>query len=225
MEDLSDAETVEIETGRDPEASIIWLHGLGADGHDFEPLVPELTVPGGQSLRFVFPHAPVRPITFAGGQTMRAWYDILSLDRDAGEDESGIRQSCALVEALIYREKQRGIPGSRLVLAGFSQGGAMSLFTGTRHTEPLAGIMGLSCYLPLAQTQAEEACEANGKVPMFLAHGTVDPVLPVRRGRHAREVLAALGHEIEWHEYPMPHAVCPPEIADIREWLARVLRV
>ena len=225
MDDLSHVlETIEVETGPDPRAAVIWLHGLGADGHDFEPLVPELAFPEGPNLRFVFPHAPVRPVTINGGMAMRAWYDILSLERDAAQDESGIRHSRTLVEALIRRENQRGIPAERLILAGFSQGGVMSLFTGTRYAESLAGIMGLSCYLPLMGTQSAEAAQANANVPMFLAHGTFDPMLPLQMGQHARDFLGSLGHEIEWHEYPMAHAVCPQEVEDIRAWLLRVLK-
>jgi phospholipase/carboxylesterase len=216
-------DVVEVETGRAPASAVIWLHGLGADGHDFEPIVPELVLPGERALRFVFPHAPMRPVTLNGGYAMRAWYDIAAIDRRAPEDESGIRTSQAAVETLIRRENARGIAVERIVLAGFSQGGAMALFTGTRCSERLAGIMGLSCYEVLARRFAAERVPANQSTPVFLAHGTQDPVVPLELGEEAYRQLQAAGYPVEWHTYSMPHAVCPQEIADIGAWLRRVL--
>ncbi len=216
-------ETVEVETGPAPGAAVIWLHGLGADGHDFEPIVPELNLGPDRPVRFVFPHAPVRPVTLNGGMAMRAWYDILALGRDAPEDETGIRHSAAIAEALIEREAARDIAHRRIVLAGFSQGGAMALFTGTRSRDRLAGIMGLSCYLPLASRQKSEAHPANAATPVFLAHGTYDPVVPLEMGEASQAFLSEQGYAVDWHTYPMPHAVCAEEIADIRNWLRTVL--
>jgi phospholipase/carboxylesterase len=216
-------DAVEIETGRAPAAAVIWLHGLGADGHDFEPIVPELVRPGERALRFVFPHAPIRPVTLNGGYAMRAWYDIIAIDRRAAEDESGIRASQALVETLIRRENARGIATQQVVLAGFSQGGAMALFAGTRYPEKLAGIMGLSCYQLLAARFEAERGAANQSTPVFLAHGLQDPVVPPALGEGACRQLQAAGYPVEWHTYSMPHAVCPAEVADIGAWLRRVL--
>jgi phospholipase/carboxylesterase len=216
-------EVVEVETGRAPTASVIWLHGLGADGHDFEPIVPELVAPGERALRFVFPHAPVRPVTLNGGFAMRAWYDIVAIDRRTTEDESGIRASRALIDALITRENARGIASERIVLAGFSQGGAMALFAGTRYPQRLAGIMGLSCYLVLAGRFAAERVAANQATPIFLAHGSEDPVVAPVLGELARRTLVENGYDVEWHSYSMPHSVCPQEVADIAAWLRRVL--
>jgi phospholipase/carboxylesterase len=218
--DLLDA--VEIETAPTPTASIVWMHGLGADGHDFVDVVPELHLPARPGVRFVFPHAPMRPVTINGGSVMRAWYDI----RDAGgvrrEDAGGVRASQKAIEALIQREKARGVPAASIVLAGFSQGGAMALHTGLRHAERLAGVMALSCSLPLADTVAAEGAPANRDVPIFMAHGTHDPMIPMARARRAYETLTGLGYRVEWHEYPMPHSVCPEEIADITAWLGKV---
>ncbi|MBV9620702.1 MAG: dienelactone hydrolase family protein, partial [Gammaproteobacteria bacterium] len=214
---------VEIETGPQPQAAVIWLHGLGADGHDFEPIVPELARSGLPPLRFVFPHAPVRPVTLNGGYAMRAWYDIIAIDRRTREDEPGIRASQALVEQLIGRENARGIRSERIVLAGFSQGGAMALFAGLRHARPLAGIIGLSCYLLLGDRLLPEREAANAHTPIFLAHGTQDPVVLPFLGDEAHRALAAAGHEVEWHAYPMPHSVSPQEVADLAGWLRRVL--
>jgi phospholipase/carboxylesterase len=216
-------QAVEIETGASPTGAVIWLHGLGADGHDFEPVVPELVRPGERALRFVFPHAPVRPVTLNNGYAMRAWYDIAGLDRRAPEDEAGIRASQSIIESLIARENARGIAAERIVLAGFSQGGAMALYAGPRCRERLAGIMGLSCYLLLAGQFAGERSPANQRTPVFLAHGTQDPMVPVTLGEAARRDLEAAGYEVEWHAYSMPHAVCPQEVADIAAWLRRVL--
>ena len=216
-------ETVEVETGAKPMASILWLHGLGADGHDFEPIVPELAVGLAMPVRFVFPHAPVRPVTINNGYRMRAWYDIAGFDRGALQDEVGIRGSDAAVRALIRRENERGIATSRIVLAGFSQGGAMALFTGLRYPEKLAGIIGLSCYLVLASTIDAERQAANQGNSIFMAHGSSDPVVDVRLGEEARKAAEARDYAVEWHTYPMPHAVCPEEIRDIAAWLKKVL--
>jgi phospholipase/carboxylesterase len=216
-------DVVEVETGRDPVGAVIWLHGLGADGHDFEPIVPELVRPGERALRFVFPHAPIRPVTLNGGFAMRAWYDIVSLERRGPEDEAGIRASQATVEALIRRENARGIATSRIVLAGFSQGGSVALFAGTRYAEKLAGIMGLSCYLLLAGRLATERSSTNQATPIFLAHGLEDPIVAPLLGEQARTALVAAGYSVEWHSYPMPHSVCPQEVADIAQWLRRLL--
>jgi phospholipase/carboxylesterase len=216
-------EAVEIETGRNPQAAVIWLHGLGADGHDFEPIVPELVRPTERALRFIFPHAPMRPVTLNAGYVMRAWYDIIAIDRRAAEDETGIRASQALVTELIGRENARGITTEHIVLAGFSQGGAMALFSGTRYPERLAGIMGLSCYQLLAGRFAAERNPANQATPIFLAHGTQDPVVPLALGEASCRQLQAAGYAVEWHAYSMPHSVCPQEVADIAAWLRRVL--
>ncbi len=214
-------ETVEVETGPDPQAAVIWLHGLGADGHDFEPIVPQLGLE--TPVRFVFPHAPMKPVTINNGMVMRAWYDILSLDRDSAQDEAGIRESAALLEALITREEERGIADSRLVLAGFSQGGAIALQAGLRHRERLAGIMALSSWLPLADSLDNERSEANSDTPVFIAHGLFDPMIPVSLGSQSKELLEARGYSVEWHSYPMLHAVCPEEINHIADWLKHVL--
>ncbi|MBV8401884.1 MAG: carboxylesterase [Acetobacteraceae bacterium] len=216
-------DAVEIETGRQPTGAVIWLHGLGADGHDFAPIVPQLVSPDERALRFVFPHAPVRPVTANGGMPMRAWYDILSLDRRAPQDEAGIRASGAIVGELIRRENQRGIPTQRIVLGGFSQGGAISLFAGPRYPEKLAGIMGLSCYMLLEDLLPAERTRVNFQTPVFLAHGTQDPVVDIRRGTEAKQLLEAGGYPVEWHTYPMPHSVCPQEADDIAAWLRKVL--
>lgn len=216
-------DSVEVETGRNPKAAVIWLHGLGADGHDFEPIVPELVRPGERAVRFVFPNAPVRPVTLNGGYAMRAWYDIAALDRRTVEDESGIRATQVAIEVLIRRENERGIASEHIVLAGFSQGGAMALFAGTRYADQLAGIMGLSCYLVLASRLLTERTAANQATPVFLAHGAEDPVLAPALGEEARRQLQAAGYAVEWHTYAMPHSVCPQEVADIAAWLRRVL--
>jgi phospholipase/carboxylesterase len=216
-------DAVQIETGRNPQAAVIWLHGLGADGHDFEPIVPELVQPSERALRFVFPHAPVRPVTLNGGYAMRAWYDIIALDRRAAEDASGIRASQAVIAEWIRRENARGIPTERIVLAGFSQGGAMALYSGTRYPERLAGIIGLSCYQLLAARFDAERLPANQATPIFLGHGTQDPVVIPSLGEAACRQLQAAGYAVEWHAYSMPHSVCPQEVADIAAWLRRVL--
>jgi phospholipase/carboxylesterase len=217
-------EALEVEVGSvaggSVDASIIWLHGLGADGHDFEPIVPELPLPAGLRARFVFPHAPVQAVTINYGHVMPAWYDVYG---DGRQDADGIRASQARLEALIARERERGVVTRRIVLAGFSQGGAIALQTGLRHSERLAGILALSTYLPLAETLDAEAAAANRGVPIFIAHGTEDPVIPLERAAISRDQLRKLGYQVEWHEYPMPHAVCPEEIADVGAWLGGAL--
>jgi phospholipase/carboxylesterase len=215
-------DAVEIETAPSPDAAVLWLHGLGADGHDFEPLVPELRLPRALRVRFVFPHAPVRPVTLNMGMRMRAWYDIVQLG-GGREDETGIRASQAALETLIARERERGVAAGRIVLAGFSQGGAIALHTGMRHAERLAGILALSTYLPLAATLAAEVSAANRDVPLFMAHGQFDDVIPLERARQSRLALEAVGGKVEWREYPMPHSVCGEEIADIATWLRAIL--
>ena len=216
-------EAVEIETTASPAASVIWMHGLGADGHDFVDIVPELSLPARPGVRFVFPHAPMRPVTINGGYVMRAWYDIRDDGGARREDPAGVRASQKSIEALIQREKERGVPATAIVLAGFSQGGAMALHTGLRHGERLAGVMALSCSLPLADTLATEAAPANRDVPIFMAHGAHDPMIPMARALRARETLTGLGYRLEWHEYPMPHSVCLEEVRDISAWLGLVL--
>jgi len=213
-------ETLEIETGASPRAAVIWLHGLGADGHDFEPIVPELGLPAAPTLRFVFPHAPLQAVTINGGAVMRAWYDITG---DGRQDAAGIRASQARVEALIARERARGVAAPSIVLAGFSQGGAVALQTGLRHPERLAGILALSAYLPLPDTLAHEASEANRGVPIFMGHGTEDPLIPLSWATRSRDHLVALGYAIEWREYQMPHSVCAEEIEDVGRWLSGIL--
>jgi phospholipase/carboxylesterase len=217
-------ETVTVETGPDPTFTIIWMHGLGADGHDFEPLVPELVERTMPALRFVFPHAPVRPVTINNGYAMRAWYDIIGIDRRSAEDFAGIQASAAAIVALIRNENERGIVTSRIALAGFSQGGAMALHVGTRHPEKLAGIIALSCYLPQARTFETERSAANQTTPIFMAHGSQDPVVPYALGDESRQLLASAGFAVEWHSYPMPHSLCEPEVGDLRRWLAARMR-
>ncbi|WP_050475792.1 alpha/beta hydrolase [Herbaspirillum rhizosphaerae] len=216
-------QTIEIETAPNPAAAVIWLHGLGADGNDFVPIVRELDLSGSQPIRFIFPTAPTMPVTVNGGYVMRAWYDIFGPDLVRREDEPGLRASQAMVEALIAKEKARGIPAERIVLAGFSQGCAMTLQTGLRHPEKLAGLMCLSGYLPLAGTIAAESNAANQATPIFMAHGRQDPVVVMQRAEQSRNLLNTLGYQIEWHEYPMQHSVCLEEIEDIGRWLAQVL--
>jgi phospholipase/carboxylesterase len=215
---------VEIEPrGKEATASVIWLHGLGADGHDFEPIVPELGLPAGSAVRFIFPHAPVRPVTINGGMSMRAWYDILGIGPGQPQDEVGVRASEAAVHGLIARENSRGVSCERIVLAGFSQGGAIALHTGLRYPTPLAGIMALSTYLPLADLAEAERHQANHDTPIFMAHGRQDQMVPYGYGRASCEQLQAFGHSLEWHDYPMEHAVCLEQIRDIGAWLQRVL--
>ena len=218
-------ETVEVSPAQAPLGSVIWLHGLGADGHDFEPVVPELRLPASLPLRFVFPHAPVRPVTLNGGMAMRAWYDILSLDKGGPQDEEGIRDSAEILRALIERERTRGLPYERIAVAGFSQGGAIAMHTAIRFEHTLAGLLALSTWLPLQQTlDAEVAKNTRSQartLPVMLAHGTFDPMLPLSLGHDSRDRLTELGFSVEWREYPMQHAVCPQEIADISAWLTK----
>ena len=216
-------ETIEVETAAKPDAAVIWLHGLGADGHDFEPIVPEIVHRGERAWRFVFPNAPVRPVTINGGMPMRAWYDLKGLDRKAAEDVAGFRDTERQVRQLIAREAERGIPARRIVLAGFSQGAAVSLYTAPRFAEGLAGVMALSGYLPGADSFSAERAPANDATAIFMAHGRGDAVLPMALGVHSRDFLKAQGYVVEWHDYPMAHAVCAEEVADIREFLFRVL--
>ena len=211
-------EAVEINTGANPRASVIWLHGLGADGHDFEPIVPELELD--QPVRFVFPHAPVRAVTINQGMRMRAWYDILQFG-PGPEDEAGVRASQKLVAEMIAAEKARGI-GS-IVLAGFSQGGAIVLQSALRHGERLAGVLALSTYLPLHRTLETERNPANHEVPIFMAHGQYDDIIPLKRAEQSRQLLERLGYKVQWRAYPMPHSVCPEEIADISAFLREIL--
>jgi phospholipase/carboxylesterase len=211
-------DAIELTTGAAPRLAVIWLHGLGADGHDFEPIVPELGL--GFPVRFVFPHAPVRPVTINGGMAMRAWYDILGFDRHSKEDAAGIRASAAAVTRLIDREIERGMSPDRIVLAGFSQGGAIALHTALRDPRTLAGVLALSTYLPLNSTLASERNAANASVPIFMAHGTSDSVLPLALAESSRRVLEALGYAVDWHSYAMAHTVCLEEIGAIAAWLA-----
>jgi phospholipase/carboxylesterase len=217
-------EALEIETAPNPAFSIIVLHGLGADGHDFVPICDELDLRSLGGVRFVFPHAPVMPVTLNGGYEMRAWYDIIPTSNGGRvEDEAGLRQSQRAIDALIAREVSRGTPASKIVLMGFSQGCAMTLMAGLRHPEALAALVCLSGYLPLPDTTAAERSIANQSTPIFLAHGAQDDVVVPARGLAARDQLMALGYSVQWHDYPMPHSVCPQEIADINAWLLKVL--
>jgi len=216
-------ECVEVTTGENPVGSVIWLHGLGADGHDFEPIVPELHLPAELSLRFVFPHAPVRPVTINGGMSMRAWYDIVSLDAEGRADAKGVHESTALLEGLIAREIDRGIDAKKIVIAGFSMGGAVAINTALHSKESLAGLMALSTYLPLPSEIADSAGERD--LPVFMAHGSFDPMLPMQWGQASAEKLKETGFTVEWHDYPMAHAVCPEEIRDIRAWLLKTYGV
>ena len=218
-------ETVTVETGPNPTFAIIWMHGLGADGHDFEPLVPELLDAGMPALRFVFPHAPVRPVTINNGYQMRAWYDIIGIDRRSAEDFKGIGESAEAIGGLIHREHARGIASERILLAGFSQGGAMALHLATRHPDEFAGVIALSCYLPLAKDFARSRNTANQTTPVFMAHGTQDPVVPYMLGDESRQLLESGGYAVEWHAYPMPHSLCQEEVADLKTWLRKVLAV
>jgi len=217
---MANPETVEIETGSDPSGSVIWLHGLGADGHDFEAIVPELRLPESLSLRFVFPHAPVRPVTINAGMAMRAWYDIVSLDRDGPVDEAGITDSSAILDALIDREVERGIDAGNILVAGFSQGGAIAINTALQSTRKLAGLMALSSWLALPG--ALEGDNLDTSTPVFIAHGQFDPMVPLQYGRTSADKLIEAGFNVEWHDYPMAHAVCADEISDIRTWLLSV---
>lgn len=216
-------EFIETETGPNPTHTVIWLHGLGADGHDFAPLVPALRIPANCPVRFVFPHAPVQPVTINGGYRMRAWYDILVPSLVRIEDEKGILASEQAIHALIRRENERGVPSERIVLAGFSQGCAMTLHIGLRYPEQLAGLIGLSGYLPLADRAAPHWAKANKTTPIFIGHGTLDPVVTLDRGQSTHDLLASHGYAVQWHTYMMPHSVCPEEVDDIADFLTRVL--
>jgi len=216
-------ETIELDSAANPTVSIIWMHGLGADGNDFVPLVKELDLRGCPGIRFIFPSAGTMPVTINNGYVMRAWYDILVSDLVRREDESGLRASQAQIEALIAREKARGIPANRIILAGFSQGCAMALQTGLRQPEKLAGLMCLSGYLPLADKTAAERTPASLDTPIFMAHGTADPVVQIPRAEQSRDLLTGLGYKVEWHAYRMQHSLCQEEIDDIGAWLKKVL--
>lgn len=229
LPDASDSSllpTVEIETAAEPGCAVIWLHGLGADGHDFEPIVDELDVDRLPAIRFVFPHAPIRPVTINGGYAMRAWYDIVSQDFSLrSEDAQGIRDSAQRIEALIARENARGIADDHIVLAGFSQGGAIALHAGLRHPRRLAGILALSTYVPLADTLAAEAHAANRDVPIFMAHGRGDSVIPYEFAERSGDLLRARGYPLDWHSYFAEHTVCMEELRDVESWLREVLAV
>jgi len=214
---------VELQTGPTPTHSVIWMHGLGADANDFVPIVPELKLSAMPAIRFVFPNAPVRPVTVNNGMAMRAWYDILTFDLIRREDDAGIRLSQGAIEALIARENARGVPSSNIVLAGFSQGCAMTLHTGLRVKEKLAGLVGLSGYLPLSDTAVLERAPANADTPIFMAHGTQDPVVTLQRAQASCDLLKQHGYDVTWKTYPMPHSVCAEEIHDIAAFLKRVL--
>ena len=216
-------ENIEIETAPNPTVAIIWMHGLGADGNDFVPLVKELDLAGLPGIRFVFPHANTMPVTINGGYVMRAWYDIVGTDLVRREDEAGLRASQAQVEALIAREKARGIPASRIILAGFSQGCAMTLQTGLRHPETLAGLMCLSGYVPLSAKVPTERSAQSLATPVFMVHGVHDGVIPVARAEQSRDLLKSMGYQVEWHEYVMQHSLCQEEIDDIAAWLKKVI--
>ncbi len=215
--------SVEINPAGAATAAIIWLHGLGADGHDFEPLIPQLGVVDELGVRVILPHAPHMPVTINNGMVMPAWYDIRGNDFRQAQDEQGIRTSASRLEALIARETARGIVPGRIILAGFSQGGAIALYTGLRHAGRLGGILALSTYLPMAERLAGEAAPANRDVPVMMAHGTADPVVPLLLAEQSRALLEAHGNPVEWHSYPMQHSVSPQEIADIRQWLLTIL--
>jgi phospholipase/carboxylesterase len=212
-------DAVERLTAPHPAWSIVWLHGLGADGNDFAPIVPDLVRPGWPAIRFVFPHAPVRPVTLNAGMRMRAWYDIRDLELNTRADEAGVRESIAQVEELVAREGERGIPAQRVFLAGFSQGGAIALAAALRRESALAGVLALSTYLPLGNHTAAESTAAGKRTPVFMAHGTQDPMVRPQWGEASRDALRGLGVPVEWRTYPMPHSVCAEEIRDLGDWL------
>jgi phospholipase/carboxylesterase len=216
-------ETVEMSTGPAPSAAVVWLHGLGADGHDFEPIVPHLLWPGAPDIRFVFPHAPVRPVTINAGMAMRAWYDIVSLSSGRDHDQKGIADSVNQAAKLVARERQRGIASERIVVAGFSQGGAIATQLALRYPEKLAGLIALSTYLLLDHRIERDRNGANAALPVFVGHGRSDPVVPFFLGEQLAERLQGMGHEVEWRQYAMQHAVCPEEIADLSAWLRKWL--
>ncbi|MBJ7575789.1 dienelactone hydrolase family protein [Luteimonas sp. MC1828] len=212
---------IEHETGTSPAWSVIWLHGLGADGHDFAPIVPQLVRRDWPALRFVFPHAPVRKVTINNHMAMRAWYDIVDADLDNRADEAGVDESVAQVETLIAREATRGVPRGRVLLAGFSQGGAVTLAAGLRSTEPLAGLVALSTYVPSANKARSVLANAEARAPVFFGHGSQDPVVPFQAGQGSAALLRELGFDVDWHAYPMPHSVCAEEISDLGDWMSR----
>jgi len=212
------SETVEVTTGENPRGSVIWLHGLGADGHDFEPIVPELRLPGDLSLRFVFPHAPVQAVTINGGMAMRSWFDIVSFDAEGRADRDGVLKSSAVLESLIAREIERGVSPDKIVIAGFSQGGAVAIQSALQTEHKIAGLMALSTYMALPDDLASAVCRKD--LPIFMGHGNFDPVLRLEWGRASADRLIEAGYAVDWHEYPMAHAVCPQEIADIGRWLS-----
>lgn len=214
-------ETIELSTSNTPDASVIWLHGLGADGHDFEGLVPELKLPSNLAIRFIFPHAPQRPITMNGGYVMRGWYDLKGLEFDHNEDSSGIHESSSAIAHLIDHEQARGIPSHRIVLAGFSQGGAIALHTALRYPKTLAGIMALSTYLPLNSSLENERNTANKNIPVFMAHGLQDEIVKYQFGVQSRSLLKQMQYPVEWHDYNMGHSVCIEEIEEIKNWLCK----
>ena len=216
-------ETLRIEPKEKPDSAVILMHGLGADGHDFESLVPELRLPRSPAIRWIFPHAPIRPVTINGSYPMRAWFDILAIDSRAAEDETGIRESAAGIGALVRAERENGIPAERIILAGFSQGGAMALFTALRWPEPLAGVAALSCWLPLAGMLHTEAHRANSAIPVFMAQGTMDQTVPPELAEGSKDLLRANGYPVKWLTYPMSHSVSAEEVADVREWLLGAL--
>jgi phospholipase/carboxylesterase len=220
---MVDRDAVVIESQGRADAVVILMHGLGADGHDFEPLVPELGLPATLCVRWVFPQAPIRPVTINGGYHMRAWYDIFAIDPDAPEDEAGIREAASAIGAHVRSQRDQGIQASRIILAGFSQGGAMALFTALRWPERLAGVVAMSCYLPLSTSLSAEAHPSNRDLPVFMAHGTVDPVVPFSLGEAARDLLRTQDYSVAWHAYNMQHTVCDEEITDLREWLLGAL--
>jgi len=216
-------ETVELTTGSSPTAAVVWLHGLGADGHDFEPIVPHLLWQGAPAIRFVFPHAPIRPVTINAGMKMRAWYDIVNFSLSREHDQKGIAKSVNQAAALIARERERGIASDRIIVAGFSQGGAIALQLALRYPERLAGLVALSTYLLMEQRLQQEQHEANKDLPVFVGHGVSDPVVPWFLGEQVAGYLRRMGHDVEWHSYPMLHAVCPQEIAALSAWLRKCL--
>lgn len=220
---MSNEQPIIIEPAGEHHASVIWLHGLGADGHDFEPIVPELHLEPSRGVRFIFPHAPMRPVTINGGMTMRAWYDVQSPDLTQMQDRDAIQASARLLHSWIDAEIEKGIKSHKVIVAGFSQGGAIALFAGLRYREPLGGILALSCYLPLADELESEASEANLGTPILMLHGTNDPIIPVAQGRASRNQLVDAGYDVTWREYPMAHSVCLEEIAEIGEWLDRLV--
>lgn len=220
---MSLLQTIEKESGANPAAAVIWMHGLGADANDFVPMLHELDLAGLPAIRFIFPNAGTMPVTINGGYVMRSWYDIVHTDLGRQEDEAGLRASQLQVEALIARENARGIPNERIILAGFSQGCAMTLQTGLRQQQPLAGMLCLSGYLPIAAQAASEHTAASKATPVFLVHGRMDPVVPIARAAASRDLLVQWGYNVEWHEYAMQHSLCQQEVDDISAWLKRIL--